>query len=204
VSLFAFSKGFGITISLIVAIGAQNALLLSQAIRNQHQWLMAAICIVIDITLISSGVLGFGAIIAKWPSLMVVFKWGGALFLFWYGWSAFKQARHPGALKESKHASSNRKTIILATLAVCLLNPHVYLDTVILIGGIGAQVPIEDRLGFLTGAWSASCVWFVFLCAAGKLMRPLFAKEKAWRVLYLLVALTMWAIAVTLLLSGSD
>lgn len=201
INFIALSQGFGITMGLIIAIGAQNALLLSQAIRNQHQWLMAAICITLDIILITSGVLGFGMIVEKWPHLMVIFKWGGAAFLCWYGWSAIQQARNPGALAESEHVSNNRRRIVLTTLAVSLLNPHVYLDTVILIGGIGAQVPTEDRVMFLVGAWSASGVWFISLCAAGRLLRPLFAKKMAWQVLYSFVALTMFAIALMLIFS---
>jgi L-lysine exporter family protein LysE/ArgO len=199
-SFVALSQGFGITFGLIVAIGAQNALLLSQAIRNQHQWLMAAICIALDIILITCGVLGLGALIGLWPDLLELFKWGGAAFLTWYGWQALQNARNPGQLLQSEHASNSRRRIVLTTLAVTLLNPHVYLDTVILIGGVGAQVPSDARVGFLLGAWSASTVWFLSLCIAGRVLQPLFAQPKAWRILYTLVALTMWAIAALLVL----
>lgn len=197
----SLAQGFGLTLGLIVAIGAQNALLLSQAIRNQHQWLMAAICIALDILLISSGVLGLGTILALWPGLLTVFKWGGALFLAWYGWQALQQARNPGQLVASDQAPISRRQLVLTTLAVTLLNPHVYLDTVMLIGGVGAQVAVPDRYGFLMGAWTASICWFVSLCVAGRLLQPLFTKPQAWRILYILVALTMWVIAAVLILS---
>ena len=196
----AIFQGFGLCFGLIVAIGAQNAMVLSQCIRNQYQWLMAAICIALDIALITAGVLGLGALVTRWPQMLVVFKWGGALFLVWYGLQALRSSFRSESLSQTERVIGSRRKIIGLTLAVTLLNPHVYLDTVVLIGGVGAQLQKPDQYFFLVGAWLASLTWFISLCVAGKLLQPLFAKPKAWQVLYLVVAITMWVIAASLLM----
>ncbi len=200
ISLLPIVKGYSLTLGLIVAIGAQNAMLISQSIRNQHQWLMAAICMVIDITLISAGVFGFGVVIEQAPEMITYFKYGGAAFLAWYGYRAFCDSRKEQTLESSKTVVTGRRTIILMTLAVSLLNPHVYLDTVVLIGSVGAQMPGTDQFAFAFGASMASITWFVSLCILGKALQPLFEKPIAWKILYTIVALMMWAIALSLLL----
>lgn len=202
ISLLPIVKGYSLTLGLIMAIGAQNAMLISQSIRNQHQWLMALICIVVDITLISLGVFGFGVVIEQAPELVVYFKWFGAAFLTWYGFQAFREAWKDQSLNASDTPVTGRRTIILTTLAVSLLNPHVYLDTVVLIGSVGAQMPLPDQISFALGASMASITWFVSLCLLGKVMQPLFEKPSSWKILYSIVGVMMWAIAASLLFSA--
>lgn len=193
-------QGYSLTLGLIMAIGAQNAMLLAQSLKNQHQWLMAAICIVIDIFLVAAGVYGLGMLIEQNPDLVVWFKWGGAAFLLWYGWQSFAQIRQNQTLSTADTVVTARRTIVLATLAVSLLNPHVYLDTVVLVGSVGAQLPGDERLWFVIGAACASTTWFISLCIAGRLLQPLFNRPIAWKILHGVVGVTMWAIAVSLLL----
>ncbi|BFM09095.1 LysE/ArgO family amino acid transporter [Halioxenophilus aromaticivorans] len=193
-------QGYTLTLGLIMAIGAQNALLLAQSIRNQHQWLMAGICIALDIILVACGVFGLGLLIENNPEFVVWFKWGGAGFLLWYGWQSFRQINEDQSLKMSKQVVTTRRSIILATLAVSLLNPHVYLDTVVLIGSVGAQMPTDQRGWFVVGTAAASCTWFISLCVAGRLLQPLFNRAIAWKILHSVVGVTMWAIALSLVL----
>ncbi|WP_317933329.1 LysE/ArgO family amino acid transporter [Halioxenophilus sp. WMMB6] len=199
-SLLPVFQGYSLTLGLIMAIGAQNAMLLAQSLKNQHQWLMAAICIVIDVALIVAGVFGLSLLLQQAPQLLLWFKWGGALFLAWYGFTAFRQIRKNHHLQTGDAVASARRAIILATLAVSLLNPHVYLDTVILVGSVGAQLPAVERFWFVLGASAASATWFVSLCVAGRLLQPVFQKPRAWQVLHGLVGSTMWAIALSLVL----
>lgn len=197
-------QGYTLTLGLIMAIGAQNAMLLAQSIRNQHQWLMAAICIVLDIALITCGVYGLGLLIEKNPEFVTWFKWGGALFLLWYGWQSFRQMAADQSLKMAQQVVTTRRSIVLATLAVSLLNPHVYLDTVVLIGSVGAQMPSDSRVGFVMGTAAASTTWFMSLCVAGRLLQPLFDRPMAWKILHAVVGVTMWAIALSLVLVSSE
>ena len=137
----AVLKGFGMGAGLIVAIGAQNAFVLSSALRNQHVFIVAALCILIDAGLIVAGVWGLGALIQQFPALLQVATWGGALFLLVYGFLAFQRAVHPSRLNANSHTAPTLQAAVLTTLALSLLNPHVYLDTVILLGSIGGQLP---------------------------------------------------------------
>ncbi|GAB2190704.1 LysE/ArgO family amino acid transporter [Sessilibacter sp. MAH1] len=198
-SLLPIVQGYSLTLGLIAAIGAQNALLISQCIRNQHQWLMAGICMLIDIMLISAGVFGLGLVIENAPGLMMFFKLGGAAFLFWYGARSFMEMRVEQSLVADDQVVTARRTIILTTLAVSLLNPHVYLDTVILIGSVGAALPENHQWLFALGASLGSISWFISLCLLGKILQPVFANANAWKVLHGIVGVTMWAIASSLL-----
>lgn len=193
-------QGYSLTLGLIMAIGAQNAMLLAQSLKNQHQWLMASICIVLDIVLIAAGVFGLGMVIENNPQLMVWFKWGGAAFLLWYGWQSLRQITQDQSLQMANTVVTARHTIVLATLAVTLLNPHVYLDTVVLVGSVGAQLPGIERWWFVVGAGAASMTWFVTICVAGRFLKPLFNRAIAWKVLHAIVGIMMWAIALSLLL----
>lgn len=191
-------QGYTLTLGLIMAIGAQNAMLLAQSLKNQHQWTMASICIVIDIALICAGVFGLGLLLEQAPQLLVWFKWGGALFLLWYGAMSFRQMLLHQHLDTNASVVTARRTIILATLAVTLLNPHVYLDTVVLVGSVGAQLQGFERLLFVLGASAGSVTWFISLCIAGKLLQPVFQKPVAWKVLHAVVGTTVWVIALGL------
>lgn len=181
--------------SLIIAIGAQNAWVLAQGLRRQYHWMIAGLCALVDLTLICLGMLGLGALLSQSELLMSIALWGGIGFLLVYGARSLKAAFKPGALEASKSTITSRKSAILTTLAVSLLNPHVYLDTVILLGSIGNQVEVELRPWFTMGAVGASILWFFSLSLGARWLAPLFQKPIAWRVLDAGVGLIMWSIA---------
>jgi L-lysine exporter family protein LysE/ArgO len=196
--VMAFAKGFGVGAGLIVAIGAQNAFVLSQGIRRNHEIVIPLICSICDAVLITLGICGVGSMVASNPGLAKVTTWGGALFLFWYGLNALRSAMSPGSLETSQQVSGTLKATIAATLGLTLLNPHVYLDTMVLIGTIGSQFMGEERRLFAMGAILASFVWFFGLSMGGRVLAPLFKRPMAWRILDSLVGITMWSIAASL------
>lgn len=197
-----FFQGFGTGGGLIVAIGAQNAFVLSQGVRGNHYVIIALICIFCDAVFITAGVAGFGAAVSTNPSLSQWVTWGGAGFLFFYGWGSFRSAVRGGSLDSSDRAVRSLKAAIITTLAVTLLNPHFYLDTVILLGSVSSKFHGENRLFFWAGAVSASTLWFVCLSLGGRMLAPMFKKQISWRILDSLVCATMWAIAVSLMMRG--
>lgn len=196
-----YISGFALGAGLIIAIGAQNALVLRQGIRREHVLAVVAVCVLVDWTLIALGAAGFGSLIAAFPSLTRTAAWAGAAFLGVYGALSFRSALRPGTLRPAEDSATPRTTrgaAIGAILAVSLLNPHVYLDTVVLLGGVAAQYPSVDRLVFALGAWTASAVWFFGLGYGARVLAPLFGRPAAWRVLDVAVGLVMWAIAIRL------
>lgn len=197
--MFAFLKGFGTSAGLIIAIGAQNAFVLSQGVRRNHHLIIPLICSFFDALLITIGILGVGSAVASHPALTTTAAWGGAAFLFWYGIGSFRSAIKGGHLDADGGGAMGLKKAIFATLAVTLLNPHVYLDTLLLMGSISGQIPIADRPWFGVGAAMASFFWFFLLSLCGNLLAPLFKKQAAWRILDSLVGVTMWTIAFSLL-----
>lgn len=197
-----FILGFGSGGGLIVAIGAQNAFVLSQGVRGNYHVLIALICILCDAVFITAGIAGVGASISANPSLSQWLTWGGAGFLFVYGWGSLRSALQGGKLDTSDLTVRSLRSAILTTLAVTLLNPHFYLDTVVLLGSISSQFHGENRVLFWAGAVSASTVWFISLSLGGRMLAPVFKKQIAWRILDTLVCATMWAIAVSLVLHG--
>ncbi len=199
--LVQFAQGFGMGGGLIVAIGAQNAYVLSQAVRKNYLLTIPLICIVCDAVLIAVGVSGVGTLVASSPRLSGVATWGGAAFLFWYGARAFKSAWRGGSLEADNEAAPSFKAAVLATLAVTLLNPHVYLDTVILMGSVSGQYSQTGRVLFGAGAVSASILWFFSLSFGGQLLAPLFRRPVAWRILDGLVCAVMWTIALSLVMN---
>jgi len=196
----AVFKGMGMGAGLIVAIGAQNVFLLRQGLQRQHVLLCAAVCIVCDMALIALGASSVGRLIAAQPALLGVIRVGGALFLLEYGrraaWSAWQPAGSGLTLQPA--AMTERGPALRAALALSLLNPHAWLDTVVLLGSLGAQQPGAGRLAFSGGAMLASVLWFTGLALGARLLEPLFARPAAWRVLDGLIALTMWGIAISL------
>lgn len=201
-AITTFATGYFTAAGLIIAIGAQNAFVLSQALRKNYHLVIALVCALIDAVLITAGLLGMGSLIAGIPSLSAAFAWGGALFLTVYGARAFKSALAPGSLEtEERSGPTSLMTAVTVTLAISLLNPHVYLDTVILIGSIGSQFDGHDKLIFGIGAISASASWFALLGIGGARLAPLFARPAAWRVLDILVGIVMWTIAGSLVWS---
>lgn len=194
------SEGFALGLSLIVAIGAQNAFVLKQGLRRDRVALVVATCAVIDATLIALGVVGLGALIEAAPWAVTAASAGGAAFLIWYGTRSLIAAFHPGALvaDEGGRATGAAWPVFSATLAVSLLNPHVYLDTVVLLGGIAARYEPGLRTAFALGAMTASVTWFSSLGFGARLLSPVFARPAAWRVLDLLVAAVMYSVAMSL------
>jgi len=197
-----FLQGFGTSGGLIVAIGAQNAFVLSQSVRRNHHVVIALICILCDTVFITAGIAGVGRSVSAHPSLSQWITWGGAGFLFVYGCRSLHSAIQGGSLNTSDRAVKSLGAAILTTLAVTLLNPHFYLDTVILLGGISSQFHGESRFIFWVGAVSASVLWFICLSLGGQMLAPVFRKQTSWRILDSLVCLTMWSIAVSLIMHG--
>lgn len=197
-----FIQGFGTGGGLIVAIGAQNAFVLSQGVRRNHHLTIALICIICDAVFITAGVAGFGAAVSNNPTLSQWVTWGGAGFLIFYGLGSLRSALRGGRLDTSDRAVRSLRAAIITTLAVTLLNPHFYLDTVILMGSVSSQFHGEGRLYFWIGAVSASTLWFISLSLGGQMLAPLFRKQISWRILDSLVCVTMWTIAVLLIMHG--
>ena len=197
-----FMQGFGAGGGLIVAIGAQNAFVLSEGVRGNYHILIALICIFCDALFITLGVAGVGNSVSAHPLLSQWVTWGGAAFLFFYGYGSLCSAIRGGSLDSGSQAVTSLGAAVATTLAVTLLNPHFYLDTVILLGSISSHFNGDSRLFFWAGAITASTLWFVCLSIGGRLLSPLFEKKIAWRILDTLVWITMWTIAVSLLVNG--
>jgi L-lysine exporter family protein LysE/ArgO len=199
-TLQTLATGFALMASLIVAIGAQNAFVLRQGLLRQHVGAVVAFCAVADALLMLAGVLGIGQVLARWPALEDVLTVGGALFLGAYGVRALWRALRPGALEA---AAMSKDRALAAVLAQCagftLLNPHVYLDTVLLVGAVGAQVAPALRWAFIGGAAAASLTWFAALGYGARWLAPVFAKPVAWRWLDVIVGLTMLLLAAALM-----
>lgn len=197
--LTAFLPGFALSLTLILAIGAQNAFVLRQGLRREHVFWVCLTCALSDALLIAAGVAGFGALAAALPWFETVMRYGGAAFLIWYGaQNALSAWRGGQALEAERTAVQSLRRAVLTLLALTWLNPHVYLDTVVLLGSISAQY--ENRLAFGAGAVLASFVFFFSLGYGARLLSPFFAKPRSWQILDAVIALTMWAIAVKLLL----
>ncbi len=195
-----FFQGFGTGGGLIVAIGAQNAFVLSRGLRRSHHVSVALICIFCDIVFISAGVAGVGTVVSSNPALSRIVAWCGAGFLFIYGLGSLRSAIKGGRLDADDPTGGTLRAAVLATLAVTLLNPHFYLDTVILLGGVSAQFHGDHRVLFWAGAVTASTLWFLALSFGGRILAPLFKKQLSWRILDTLVCITMWTIAVSLVM----
>jgi L-lysine exporter family protein LysE/ArgO len=196
--LSAAGLGLGAGLALIIAIGAQNAFVLRQGIRGEHIGLVVLVCTLSDLILIGAGILGIGAVIHALPAVVVAIRLAGAAFLATYGILAAKRALRPGILVEGRQQGALSRRAALATvLALTWLNPHVYLDTVLLLGSIANQQG-ELRWWFGAGAALASILWFSALGFGARLLRPVFARPGAWRVLDGLIAVVMLALAVTM------
>lgn len=191
--------GFLIGLGLIVAIGAQNAFVLRQGLMRRHVLLVTSICAVSDAVLILAGVAGLGTIVAGSPQLLTVTTLGGAAFLLAYGLMAARRALTPSRLTAAPAGETGLGRVIAATLAFTFLNPHVYLDTVVLVGSLSARFEGSGRAAFAAGAMAASALWFYGLGFGARLMAPVFARPTAWRVLDALIACVMVAIAASLL-----
>lgn len=200
--LATFLSGLGTGAGLIIAIGAQNAFVLRQGLLRQHVLPVVLVCIGGDILCICAGVAGMGALIRTNEWLLEFFRWGGALFLTVYGISAARRAASDnGSMEISEVGAGSLMKAITSCLAFTFLNPHVYLDTVVLLGSIAAQYGKDLKWTFASGALTASVLWFTGLGFGARLLLPIFQNPKAWRILDTLIALVMWAIALTLVLN---
>ena len=196
----AAATGFLLSATLIIAIGAQNAFVLRQGLAREHVGTVALFCAASDALLMTAGVLGMGQAIAAAPALARAMALFGALFLLAYGARALWRAWRPAALHAGALAPLRSRARVLAQAAAfTLLNPHVYLDTVLLVGSIGAQQPPALRPAFLAGACAASAVWFFGLGYGAQRLAPWFERPGAWRVLDALIGVTMWTLAALLL-----
>ncbi len=194
--LAAALQGFALTCGLIVAIGAQNAFVLRQGLRREHVGAVVAFCTGADAVLMAAGVAGLAGLIGERPGLARWLAGGGALFLLAYGLRALWQARAPGALQAAVSAGLTRREALAQVAGFTLLNPHVYLDSVLLIGTVGAQqAGAPGRAAFVGGAVLSSAIWFTALGYGAQKLAPLFARPRAWQVLDGLVGLTMLVLA---------
>lgn len=191
-------SGFLLGASLIIAIGAQNAFILRQGLLRQHVFILSLICALSDALLIAAGVAGLGTLISQSPNLIMAVTVGGALFLFTYAAIAFRRALKPEVLQAAESGETRLWPAVAACLAFTFLNPHVYLDTVVLLGGLSAAYEGQARLAYGLGAATASFVWFFGLGYGARLLEPVFARPAAWRVLDLLIGVVMTAIGLSL------
>jgi L-lysine exporter family protein LysE/ArgO len=193
----AFWPGLLAGLSLIMAIGAQNAFVIRQGLTRRHVLLVVGICAVSDAILIVLGVAGLGALIAGLPWLLEIIRWFGVLYLTWFGIRSLRSAFKVQSLDASGVQSASAKTVILSVLGFTFLNPHVYLDTVILLGSIGNQFG-PDKWWFTLGAVTASLVWFSSIGFGAKAASRFMSRPVFWKVLDIVIAVVMFAIAIML------
>ena len=196
----AFFKGFATSAALIIAIGAQNAFVLRCGLKREHVLAVVLVCTVSDALLITLGVAGLGALVQRHPALLALARYGGAAFLIAYGVLAARRAFGSETLAAAGGAPLSLRSAITTCLAFTYLNPHCWLDTVVLLGSISAQQPAGSRAAFGVGATAASFVWFAALGYGARGLRGLFERPLAWKILDAIIALVMWAIATSLLL----
>jgi L-lysine exporter family protein LysE/ArgO len=199
--LSALLAGFFLGGSLIIAIGAQNAFVLRQGLLQQHVFALALFCAASDAFLILLGVAGFGEAIRTAPALLKVVTWGGAAFLLWYGFTAFRRALNANALETGQGGGLSLQAALAQCAAFTWFNPHVYLDTVVLVGGISTTFG-DNRWWYALGAVTASFVWFFALAYGARLLTPVFQKPVAWKVLDIGIGCVMWLLTAKLLSSS--
>ena len=189
-------------LALIVAIGAQNAFVLRQGLTRNHVGLVVTLCAASDVVLIVAGVAGIGTVVEQAPWALDLVRWLGVAFLTWYGLASLLRARKHGALAAAGRVGLTRRSAALGALALTWLNPHVYLDTVLLLGSVASTHGSPGRWWFAAGACVASIAWFTGLGYGARLLAGLLARPRAWQVLDVLIGVTMLAIAVGLATGG--
>jgi L-lysine exporter family protein LysE/ArgO len=192
--------GFAASAVLIIAIGAQNAFVLRQGLRREHVLAVVAVCALSDLFLILAGIGGLGAVVTARPDTVTVIRWVGAAFLTAYAVMAARRAMRPARLDPAERAPATLGATVLTCLALTYLNPHVYLDTVLLLGSVAQNHP--HRWVFGIGAAAASLVWFTALGAGAHRLAPLLARPAAWRVLDGVISLVMLGVAATLVVGA--
>ncbi len=195
----AMLQGAVLGLGMIVPIGAQNAYVLGRGINRNHHLLAATLCIICDISLIALGIFGAGALINSSELAMNLITWGGIIFLLTYGALSFKTV-FENKYKETQTDSllKNRKVVIATTLAVTLLNPHVYLDTVMILGSVGGQFQGQEKIAYAAGTMLASIFWFYALATGAAKLGPILSQPKILRGIDFVVGCIMWAIAFSL------
>lgn len=200
-SFFVALQGLGLSLTMIIPIGAQNAYVINQGISREHHMTTASICFLCDIILISSGIFGGGALLASYPVLLNTITLAGIAFLTMYAWQFIQNARQPAENDVSTPTMSRgRRAVIIGALAVTLLNPHVYLDTVVVLGAIGGQFAFDERVAFTVGALLGSCLWFYGLSAGAARLSPWLSTPSIRRLLDILMASMMLFVAIKLAL----
>ncbi|MCL6417450.1 LysE/ArgO family amino acid transporter [Aestuariirhabdus sp. Z084] len=200
----AYLTGLGLGASMIIPIGAQNTYVLTSGMRRRFPFWVATLCAFCDIVLVFLGVMGVGTLISSNPLLIQAACWGGALFLAWYGWLSLRSAMQPHHMREASMQWTSLKSVLLGALAVTLLNPHVYLDTVVVLGSIGGQYPAGDRLYFALGAMCASILWFYSLGLGAAKLAPWLDRPLVWKLVDGGVWLLMWFLSIKLALKGLE
>lgn len=196
-----FIQGLIVCFGLIVSIGAQNAFLLKQGILKQHVFAVALICFLGDVFLMTVGVLGLGELISQLPIVSLIIAILGAIFLFTYGSQSFlSMFRANGALIQSSGKASSLKRVLMITFAITFLNPHVYIDTVVILGAIGGKLAFSEKIAFLFGALSCSFIWFFGIGYGAGFFAPYFAKRRTWQILDFITGVIMFVIAVSLVI----
>ena len=192
--MLPFFTGFATGAGLIIAIGAQNAFVLRLGLIRQHVFAVVLFCALADALLIIAGVAGFGQLVQTSPMLLTIVTWGGAVFLLWYGIAALRRALFPSAMRLANDAVPSLPATLAKCAAFTFLNPHVYLDTVVLLGSLSAAYAPHEVL-YGAGAVIASFVWFFSLGFGARFLAPLFEKPTAWRVLDTIIASVMFLLA---------
>jgi L-lysine exporter family protein LysE/ArgO len=192
--------GFATSLTLIVAIGAQNAFVLRQGLRREHVLPVVLTCALSDALLISSGIAGLGALLTRSQLALDLAKYGGAAFLYMYAVFAARRALNPGSISPADHAPAALRSVVLTCLGFTYLNPHVYLDTVVLLGSLANQRGTDGRWLYGLGAVTASFTWFFSLGFFSRNLSPIFARPRAWQFLDSAIALLMTALATWMLL----
>jgi L-lysine exporter family protein LysE/ArgO len=194
--LSSYLSGLGLGGSMIMAIGAQNTHVLKSGLKRDHIGLTVLVCILVDVVLLCIGVAGVGELIQQSAGLLAVARWGGASFLLWYGLRSWYAALSAGAMEISvKENASGAKVALISVLTLSLLNPHVYLDTVVLLGSIGGQFPENERVGFVLGAITASICWFCALGFGARKLAHLFSKPVMWKCIDIVSGCIMIALS---------
>jgi L-lysine exporter family protein LysE/ArgO len=198
-----FFQGLTLGAALILPLGPQNAFVMNQGIRRQYHLMIASLCAISDVLLICGGIFGGSALLMQSPWLLAIVTWGGVAFLLWYGWGALRTAMSSSVeLASAEVMKQGRWKIIATVLAVTWLNPHVYLDTFVVLGSLGGQLADEPKRWFALGTVSASILWFYGLALLAAWLAPRLRTAKAQRIINGVVGVVMWVIALQLAADG--
>ncbi len=200
--MYTFLQGVALGAALILPLGPQNTLILTLGIRRQHAILAASFCVLSDMLLISAGVLGGSAILQQSPLALQLITWCGAAFLLWYGLTIFRQALRVQTTTTLTGQLMSRSQVLLSLLTVTWINPHVWLDTFVVLGSLGSQMDHSQKVAFIAGTVTASIIWFYLLAFLAQALAPWLSRPRPAQVINLLVAFVMWFLAARLINDG--